>query len=1045
MAPLAVDPQALDGAGAAVVSTGEGLGSVVSTLTTALGGCNGMAGDDPAGAAFGQSYDNSAPKLLQAMVATRNGLCCLGYGVRMSAHNYSMAEALSNVSGHGDPLPVPNLTAPVSAGATPSAVGSGVGAPAGWGWVAPFIGMIWPNGDSAKLRAAAAAWISAGTNFEVSEITGAVGPMGSIGAQQIPEGPAIAAAFGDASRSAAAILQQCVSIAAQLTAYAAKIDQVHAAILDLLSRICDPMTGLKEVWEFLTDQDEDEIKKIANDIRTIINQFTAEVDALRQQIATAVTEAETILTTMGRYAEKEWDHFLHGTPVGRAINQVGQFGKGFAEEAGGLVKASWTYGPERAAVDPQGWYKSWSQMLGGMAPLVGLGGDHAPGVGQAWKDLGKNVVHWDEWKTNPAEAAGKSTFDIASLFVPGGGEGAAAAKGARAAADAAEAAAKTAPREAAIPRALGDAAKPSVPAPAPHAPHVEAPPHEKPALPHEEPAPHSEVPGGRPEPAPQPKDPSAHPDPSPHGPVESKAPATGGAPHDEGPRAPLEPSDPGPGPPPPGGGSPPPPGQGPPPPGPHPPMPEQGSPPPGPHPPAEAPPPAPTSPPGDGPPPTAEPPQPAPTTPPADAPHQPAATTPLSETQLSMDPPPQPAATTPPADAPHQHVPSSPSPDGHLPPQPAATTPPGDGHLPPGSDHPSPGNEHVPTPDSPALAPVAAGGHPPEFAPKDAPAPQARPSPSPGRLDHSPDTGQPSERPLPHNAEPQGGRPASPPPTSRPHGDSPVSHPAETAPQGAKPSGLGDAGKPHSTEPGSGGGGHGGSGHGSSGHGGDGDHGGHGDGAGKPPHDPVHSHERSGDGWERLPVEPRHPHYGEPLDHHWQYPHDPTDPSRIHPDVAKLMKDPDAPFGRDPQGHAYTQQQYEERFNKVGPEGQRWYNFASDDGALEGTKVAFNDLQQYKNFYGDKLDRVGDEKGGYLAVMEDGKSSPWENRSLHVDSLAKPLHTYAIDQLPEGWKIEVSQIEPAVGQPGGAIQLRILDDTSKVIPVEDLRRIGILR
>ena len=57
------------------------------------------------------------------------------------------------------------------------------------------------------------------------------------------------------------------SIAAQLNDYADKIDRVHAAILDLLSRICDPMTGIKEVWDILTDEDEDEIHKIANDIR----------------------------------------------------------------------------------------------------------------------------------------------------------------------------------------------------------------------------------------------------------------------------------------------------------------------------------------------------------------------------------------------------------------------------------------------------------------------------------------------------------------------------------------------------------------------------------------------------------------------------------------------------------------------------------------------------------------------------------------------------------------------------------------------------------
>ncbi|CCK62046.1 Conserved protein of unknown function [Mycobacterium canettii CIPT 140070010] len=163
MAPLAVDPAALDSAGGAVVAADAGLGAVISSLTAALAGCAGMAGDDPAGAVFGRSYDGSAAALVQAMSVARNGLCNLGDGVRMSAHNYSLAEAMSDVAGRAAPLAAPPPSGCVGAGAPPSAVGGGGGAPKGWGWVAPYIGMIWPNGDSTKLRAAAAAWRSAGT------------------------------------------------------------------------------------------------------------------------------------------------------------------------------------------------------------------------------------------------------------------------------------------------------------------------------------------------------------------------------------------------------------------------------------------------------------------------------------------------------------------------------------------------------------------------------------------------------------------------------------------------------------------------------------------------------------------------------------------------------------------------------------------------------------------------------------------------------------------------------------------------------------------
>lgn len=105
MAPLAVDPAALDSAGGAVVAAGAGLGAVISSLTAALAGCAGMAGDDPAGAVFGRSYDGSAAALVQAMSVARNGLCNLGDGVRMSAHNYSLAEAMSDVAGRAAPLP----------------------------------------------------------------------------------------------------------------------------------------------------------------------------------------------------------------------------------------------------------------------------------------------------------------------------------------------------------------------------------------------------------------------------------------------------------------------------------------------------------------------------------------------------------------------------------------------------------------------------------------------------------------------------------------------------------------------------------------------------------------------------------------------------------------------------------------------------------------------------------------------------------------------------------------------------------------------------
>lgn len=421
MAPLACDPTALDRAGATVLATGESLGSVISVLTAALAGSAGMAGDDPVGAALGRAYDGAAARVIEAMTSTRNGLCSIGDGVRVSAHNYALAEALSDVTSQSAALPTPQVTAPLTIGARPpSAVGAGSGAPAGWGWVAPYIGMIWPNGDPAKLRAAAAAWTAAGANFMATETAAGGGTMAAIGAQQIPESAAINKALSDASEATINVAHQCQTIAAQLDSYAAKVDRVHAAILDLLSRICDPLTGIKEVWDLLTDEDEDEIKRIAEDIRTVVDNFGQEAETLGGRINATMTAAATAIENMGRWAGKEWDHFLHGTPVGRILNHVGRTLKGVGVEAWDVLQDLDKFSPTRLQTDPAGFFKDGADMVAGELPLVGLGRDGGPGVAESWKALGKQVTHWDEWGKNPDEALGKTLFDVATLALPGG-------------------------------------------------------------------------------------------------------------------------------------------------------------------------------------------------------------------------------------------------------------------------------------------------------------------------------------------------------------------------------------------------------------------------------------------------------------------------------------------------------------------------------------------------------------------------------------------------------------------------------------------------
>ncbi|BBX65059.1 hypothetical protein MSAS_42330 [Mycobacterium saskatchewanense] len=86
----------------------------------------------------------------------------------------------------------------------------------------------------------------------------------------------------------------------------------------------------------------------------MVDNFAAEVEALRAEIAATLTEAVTIATDMGRYAGREWDQFLHRTDAGRVINQVGYYAKGAWSEAGEFVEGVWDISSVRIMLDAIG-------------------------------------------------------------------------------------------------------------------------------------------------------------------------------------------------------------------------------------------------------------------------------------------------------------------------------------------------------------------------------------------------------------------------------------------------------------------------------------------------------------------------------------------------------------------------------------------------------------------------------------------------------------------------------------------------------------------
>lgn len=886
MAPIVVDPHLLTGAGGAVGGVGDELAAAVGTLGSALAGCGAMAGHDTAGLAFGKSYEQAAQSLLNAVDAAVNACRKTGFGVSMSATNYSRAEAASTVGG-GEALPVPGDPQAFEAPRVPSPFGSGVAAPLAWALVESFVGSVWPDGDPTQLRVAAGAWRAFG--LTIRGVAGQLnGPLGVISGQQVPEGPAMTSALSQIGAGTSQAADECAKLATQLDEFAADVQSAQDAIRDLLHRLSTPGGLFHEVVAVFKGDAFEEIKKIAEDIKAVLHNLKRQATAREQLVQQAMATLDGAVLGFEAHMRKEFIHYL-GEDVGSRVSVVFDLNVDIVEGVGkgavGFGDMITQLNPGRFAYDPQGAGATWKGLVDtGLRTNPFLAPLHPQETLQANKELLKGLVHADDWRGDrPGLGAGETLFDIATLATPGAGAAGAGAKGAELAggaargfkaggeaADAAGAAGRAGARagEAAgaargftsvteesgklatslnkvgddvVAGAQSGRLPSATPAPVlDHAPTPAGPAAEARVAPHA-PAPVGDHPtvGGMHEPAPA-----------------ASAPHPGGAPGEQLP--------------------------------------------------------------GSG------------------------------------------AGHTPQSAAPHTSL------DGH-PSEPTLTT-----------AHPPQG-----TPISPAHEPspggFADGAHPPE-------PPVPHDPGGPGGGDHSgggdhggggPDT--------PDHSPTNGGPESIDEPHSSPHGDIP-------------------------------------------------------DGQG-----PVHSDEPSGDGWHRLPDVPGEPHYGKPLEEHWGQDHNPADASQINQDVRNLMHDPDAPFGRDPQGHAYTQHEYAERFNKVGPNGEHWYNYASPDGAAPGSKVAFTDAEQFERYYGTQFDRVGGEDGRYLAVIRDGVPAPWEQRSLHVDSFGQPYHTYSLDELPEGWTIEVSEIEPAVGQPGGALQVRILDDAGVVKTVRELLADGVLQ
>lgn len=101
--------------------------------------------------------------------------------------------------------------------------------------------------------------------------------------------------------------------------------------------------------------------------------------------------------------------------------------------------------------------------------------------------------------------------------------------------------------------------------------------------------------------------------------------------------------------------------------------------------------------------------------------------------------------------------------------------------------------------------------------------------------------------------------------------------------------------------------------------------------------------------------------------------------------------------------------------------------------------------QAFIRDYGAQLDRVGETDGKYLGLRPDGVPATFEERGLPIGSLGKPVFNYRLTgYLPEGSRIEISEIAPAFGREGGGFQLLIRNDEGRILTIDELDELGVI-
>ncbi|HEU5038931.1 MAG TPA: RNase A-like domain-containing protein [Nocardioides sp.] len=202
------------------------------SLSAALDGYAGMAGDDSAAAEFAATYDEAAAASSAVLGELTLALAALGHLTDASLHNLAWADTVSG------PPTLADRAIGMRPASPPSALGGDSSLLPGWANLVLDLleGAFWPDADSGRLRAAGSTWRAAATSVGLLAAHCSTAISGLSG-EVSPEVPLAIAATEDLRAQVEGLADQLVAIAAACEAYADHVDAKRAELLDLLHEL----------------------------------------------------------------------------------------------------------------------------------------------------------------------------------------------------------------------------------------------------------------------------------------------------------------------------------------------------------------------------------------------------------------------------------------------------------------------------------------------------------------------------------------------------------------------------------------------------------------------------------------------------------------------------------------------------------------------------------------------------------------------------------------------------------------------------------------